>query len=73
MAEQYCGNCRFWKAFTSGTEGYCRRYAPRPTLKPNRDEDGVAVEQPAWWPDTSIDDWCGEWQASPPSSSPAAG
>ncbi len=60
-----CDNCRFWLAkIVDGHPddyGKCRRYAPRPTTTPLLDDDGLVGVSFTYWPETSFDEWCGEW------------
>lgn len=59
-----CYTCRFWKnRDTAYGEGECRRYAPRPTTKPRTTGDGETLPVLTYWPETSQDDWCGEYAA----------
>jgi Bacterial RNA polymerase, alpha chain C terminal domain len=60
--EAQCVNCRFWLA---GHEdiGECRRRAPLPTLRPLHCPDGALGTQFAYWPVTSNNSWCGEFEA----------
>jgi len=48
LEEQCCENCRYLHP----QKGDCRRNAPQPSHKEDRD---------AWWPVVAGDDWCGEW------------
>lgn len=68
--EQRCETCRFWKSTKNkhvGTDlefGACRRYAPRPTRKPNEGDDGAIEDgmNHSYWPETYWNDGCGEWE-----------
>lgn len=64
--KETCENCRWWTQVNGKQEanlmGECRRYAPRPTLKPEWDENDYLVAPLAYFPLT-FDDWfCGEWK-----------
>jgi hypothetical protein len=59
-----CGNCRFWLS-KQADEGECRRYAPRPTLRPREDEEGTVLPLFAYFPQMFEDEWCGEFQPRP--------
>ena len=37
-------------------DGYCHRYAPRPSLE-------IEINSDPMWPSVSEDDWCGEWKS----------
>jgi hypothetical protein len=71
-----CGSCRFhdvaglYDMYRTGADGmgnlgFCRRYPPRPRQPP------LAAEREKWtrtdymvfgeYPETSEDEWCGEW------------
>jgi hypothetical protein len=57
---EYCSDCRFWSGEPNSSGGYvgtseCRRYAPNQTSKGRTN-----------WGETSCDDWCGEFEATPP-------
>ena len=75
-----CQNCLYWQ-FSSGLAseinpsskiGYCRRHAPQHLA---RESKGVQIaghkkgERPflAIWPETFAEEWCGEFEANPPS------
>jgi hypothetical protein len=45
-----CGTCKFWLSCYS----HCRKHPPVMLLDP--DSNDIR----AWWPETSINDWCGE-------------
>ena len=71
MAEQNCGNCRYFKKHIgkgagAGAAGQCRRFPATvvvrrnpPTNLANLAEDTVY----AVWPRHAHDEWCGEWHA----------
>lgn len=55
MAEENCGNCRFWHFDSRNTmRADCRR---RPPFSPRgeRSDD-------SWFPQTPVWQWCGEWE-----------
>lgn len=60
-----CETCRYWRFLMHGREepvdrawsvGFCHRYAPRPVVARNPDQETN-------WPETHSDEWCGEWRA----------
>ncbi len=53
-----CSTCRYWRE-TDDDLGICRRYAPRPFVSPNAEEQGGWI---AHWPLVLNTNWCGEWQ-----------
>ena len=65
--KQRCKDCRWWMAETDkhfGETGYCKRHAPSP-----RSILGDKVGDLPFWgafPLMSNDDWCGEWEETPP-------
>jgi hypothetical protein len=62
-----CETCRFWQQW-HGSQGFCRRYAPKPAVV-----DGERVDT-VYWPDTNGEhDWCGEHEPRPESSREAVG
>lgn len=71
MADMRCENCRFWDREQSGhTYADCRRQPPQFDLSvhvrrdgydPVRDTVTVSRFPHARWPNTSKDDWCGEF------------
>lgn len=65
QVKQSCETCRFWEAWEcyedSPITGDCRRYAPRPYRR-----DGRSSIDMTNWPNTSHDDWCGEWVGTSP-------
>ena len=49
-----CETCRFWDRHGEGrSKGRCKVHAPAIVVV-----DGVPLSR---WPNTSSDDWCGEW------------
>ena len=59
MSEQKkrCSDCKNWD-YTKGNFGFCRRYAPSPTIvKGQTTEEYTLV-----WPSTGRDDWCNEYE-----------
>lgn len=65
-----CSDCRFWSRSDpeTGSEGLCRRYAPKPWAVGLREPLGsLSPLEPgqhpfADWPATLPTDWCGEYQ-----------
>jgi hypothetical protein len=53
---QRCDHCKFWE-FSKESTGYCRRYAPRPSIVNISKGETIDIIQPI----TSSDDWCGEF------------
>jgi hypothetical protein len=49
-----CATCAWWDANDAGDAGFCRRYAPRPTV-------GHLGSIASDWPVTEDTDWCGEY------------
>jgi hypothetical protein len=58
-----CGDCRFWKAINTEW-GLCRAHPPTVILLRDTSQDAYADTQGAF-PDTKVDDWCGEWSPKP--------
>ena len=61
-----CVNCRYWRADRTDPEvGYCKRYAPRPSMGAIIRHDSGTAEtvDHAIWPLTMDDDWCGQFRA----------
>jgi len=67
-----CKDCKFWEGFIDDDEkeslGQCRKHAPKlralllsDSIKDN-DDDGESIGREGIWPDTTPDDWCGEFQ-----------
>lgn len=50
-----CSECKFWKTFAGGSQGECRRNAPKPALA------GAAAGCAVIWPLTMKADFCGEF------------
>lgn len=61
-----CETCRFYRAWSEDT-GECRRRAPA-AVTLNRRELGDPEDLVAAWPTVQAGDWCGEFQAPPPTS-----
>ena len=60
VLSETCGNCQFFKGtVNSANMGRCFRYPPSWT--------GTQGPVTADWPDVRRRDWCGEYQAAPPS------
>lgn len=57
-----CDECKFWSAI-DGTNGVgeCHRYAPKPTMGYYQ-SNGSEKEMAAYWPETLMGEWCGEFQ-----------
>lgn len=55
MAEECCGNCRFWKQ--TEYKGVCRRRPPVWTGPDDSNDEGMFC-----FPDVRADNWCGEWE-----------
>ena len=55
--EQSCASCLFWRQFESDKDGFCRRNPPS-----FRVSNGSEVMYE--YPETSPDEWCGQWKAS---------
>lgn len=53
MNEQ-CNNCLFFKKFTDGSSGSCRRFVPTVLM--------TNVGRQTVWPEVYINDWCGEYE-----------
>lgn len=51
-----CGNCRFWISQD------CRRYPPQMTMWATDNQHPLTYVAAPTWPQTSRDDWCGEWK-----------
>jgi hypothetical protein len=76
MAEQRCGTCRWHDVAHLGdvevaadAQGECRRFPPHVDVAArwSRMQQGQDVDDlPGIWPETSVQDWCGEWQAKEP-------
>lgn len=69
--DSFCDNCLFWERKTQaeglGTEGYCRRNAPRSfritKVEYQESTHGVfGFPHIAAWPETFEWDWCGQGQ-----------
>lgn len=59
--DRKCQTCAFFFHFGKGSDaGQCRRYAPRPTID-HDPSHGILI---SYWPDVSIDEFCGEWSAT---------
>jgi hypothetical protein len=52
QSEQQCENCRFYFL----EDDRCRRYAPRPVMGEEHDQEG------GFFPIMFSDEWCGEWE-----------
>lgn len=57
-----CHECAFWKQLDD-LGGQCRRYAPQPKTSESSDDEPYSQ---VWWPQTTFDDWCGEFQQRKP-------
>lgn len=59
-----CGNCRFWQSLDDDiTSGLCLCHAPLPVLfQLLAESDDDRMSTGAVWPETDIDNWCGEWE-----------
>jgi hypothetical protein len=84
MTERRCGTCRwhdvegFYRHYKENAEGmgdmgFCRRAPPLPDFIVRwsvLQRGGNPSEEFVWavWPETSEEDWCGEWQAEEPSA-----
>ncbi len=65
-----CETCMFFDSDHPGTEsgeGLCRGVPPTVHLYPGEEK------YQAVWPTVRKDDWCGTWQAEPPSGPAVAG
>jgi hypothetical protein len=52
-----CQSCMFWETHKDEDNfGYCKRYAPGPTVLARIDGMNFQII----WPSTGKDDWCGE-------------
>lgn len=58
--DENCKLCRFWYSGVK-TDGFCRRYAPRPSRSQD-DADGEFDPNYADWPRVDESDWCGEFE-----------
>lgn len=56
MDHPSCDSCPYWDIFSEG-EGFCRRYAPQPTVI--LEDGGSRLRHPVWSV-TFDDDFCGE-------------
>jgi hypothetical protein len=64
MAQQSCGNCKFWDAYEDGPAlGICQRYPPVYTGRGDSEDN---LERPSVFafdqPTTMASEWCGEFQ-----------
>lgn len=61
-----CQACRFYESHAdeySTAYGVCRRYAPRPMLRPHHADPMPPSPDLVLWPHVRGDlDWCGEWR-----------
>ena len=55
MTEKKCKNCVAWRP-QSGIFGFCKKYAPRPTVQPE------GMNYVLVWPQTGLDDECEEFK-----------
>ena len=59
-----CGHCVFWSE-SDGEIGQCKRHAPLPISHIWTEEEIAKFDSryivDAFWPDTSCDNWCGEF------------
>ena len=54
-----CSLCRYWKQIAGEDSlGECRRFPPMLAT------DGCVRDGNGIWPDTSADDWCGEYRSA---------
>lgn len=66
---QTCLNCKFWKSISISL-GDCRRFPPTVVTSTDSETEGehgeyreiIRSTTSTQWPDTSADDWCGEFQ-----------
>lgn len=70
MKNENCKNCKFWISYKgTGFDGYCRRYAPQVIASVSGGGAatviGISTDAKTVWPETSYDDWCGEYQPEP--------
>lgn len=54
MEKPTCATCPFWDRHISEVFGSCRRHTPKAIYSQKSDE------QTTFWPETHIEDWCGE-------------
>jgi hypothetical protein len=52
-----CADCKYWQSIDE--YGSCRRHAPKPAL--HQTEDGDAPSYVGIWPQTSEEEWCGDY------------
>lgn len=55
-SDQACATCRY------RTKGECRRYPPQMTMWATDNQHPLTYVAAPTWPQTSRDDWCGEWK-----------
>lgn len=59
--DRKCATCAFFVHFGGGSDGgNCQRHAPRPVLD-CRMKSGTRL---AYWPEVSVEDFCGDWSAT---------
>lgn len=66
MTKPACKDCRFWDNEDRGEDdvfGFCRRHAPTPFVAYTYqgDERRLLDNTEASWPETCLDEWCGEF------------
>ena len=52
-----CPECKFWDRITH-LDGHCKRHAPAVVVVRHS-----TVQHMTKWPQTTVDDWCGEGEA----------
>lgn len=58
-----CEHCKYWREESNG-DGECRRRAPSSRLVfAGEPVEGTESEALVYWPLTSHEDWCGEFEA----------
>lgn len=57
--DERCKTCRYHAPMMKGN-GECRRYPP--TVQ-EAQATTIAPRPPVYWPEVSLNDWCGEYQA----------
>jgi hypothetical protein len=58
MSDERYGTCRFCVIYSKGRPE-CRRRSPRIM---QRFLLGITFDFMTMWPDTELDEWCGEWE-----------
>jgi hypothetical protein len=67
-----CLTCRFYEPPQAALYSQCRRRAPVVVVKRLVEPDGAYKDDAeSEWPNTSAEEWCGEWEAFRPYPRPA--